>query len=279
MNDRTPTEKSTPLYSLRRLRRQLRVDSALWWLYKFVLCLAMCYAVVDVFMNKRPEIGLGLFLIVFLAGWTLYGLTSARVAQQLPQITEWIETDPGTAETALASSLRRRPLQRSLRLLLYHRVAMVYRRRERFSDVAEICQALLSLANDRLAAVRGHLLILLTESCLQCGDLVGTWWGLTQLHACRLTLIEKLQLVALQTRYEVQAGHNAVALHGLEQKLTLIELMPAPQCGAIHATLAKAAQRVDQNETAHWLRRRAELLCTPEQLENLGGTPTHHQPV
>jgi len=87
-----------------------------------------------------------------------------------------------------------------------------------------------------------------------------------------LGLIDSLQRLSLQTQYEVAIGADAAALGGLRQKVELSELMPAAQCGAMHALLAIASQRRGQHEVAQWLRRRAELLCTAEQLAGMGAT-------
>ena len=83
-----------------------------------------------------------------------------------------------------------------------------------------------------------------------------------------LSLQETLQLLALQTRYEVICGHDQHALQDVHRKVELSELMPASQCAAVHATLASAAQRQQHSQLANWLRRRAELLAAPAQLSS-----------
>ncbi len=78
-------------------------------------------------------------------------------------------------------------------------------------------------------------------------------------------VIDLLQLLPLQTRYEMACGHTAVALRQVRKKLSLIELLPAAECGALHVLLSIAARRQKRPELASWLMRRAELLCTPQQ--------------
>jgi hypothetical protein len=83
---------------------------------------------------------------------------------------------------------------------------------------------------------------------------------------------ELLQKTALQIRYEVTVGQDAAALHELTAKIDMIELMPAPQAGTLHALLALAARRSGHGELAAWLTDRAQLLCEPQQLRAAGLT-------
>src|SRR5690606_3974932 len=84
-----------------------------------------------------------------------------------------------------------------------------------------------------------------------------------------LPLVEQMQRMALQTQYEVMLGYDARALHDLDRKLALAELMPPAPSGAWHADLAVAAERAEQSDLAAWLRHRAQLLCDPRQWEQL----------
>jgi hypothetical protein len=115
--------------------------------------------------------------------------------------------------------------------------------------------------------VRTHLLFLLTEADLNIGELAGAHAALLDLHRATLGLMEVTQRAALQTRYEVLAGQDQQALSNLEQKIQSAELMPAVQCGGLHAMLAVAAGRRGERELESWLRRRAELFCTAQELE------------
>lgn len=273
----SPASPSTPVptasarckpFSPRALHRQLFIDAAIWWGYKGTLILILMFGLLR--MSRGQDAAatlLGLF-VAFMAGWFLYSLLSARTAQQLPRITELIEVHREEAEATLAAALRRFPLQRSIRLLLYHRLAVLQHQSKHFEETASICQTLLSYNLGHAQDVRSHLLLMLAESMLQRHDLMGAWRALIHLHWQRLNLIEALQVVGLQARYEVAAGHDAAALEGLENKIAMAELMPAPQCGAVHATLAQAARRIEHPRT-QWLQRRTELLCTVEQLRSV----------
>ena len=257
------------------LRQQMMLDSTLWWLFRGTLIAMACLAAFEaVYLQATPESGLSLLFLVFAIGWAVYGLITARVARQLPQITELIAVDPQQAEAMLATALRRWPLQRSVRLMLYHRLAILRCRSERFAETATICQAVLIYPLGQARVIKGHLLLMLTESRLYCRDLWGAWQALSSLHHCKLNVTESLQRTSLQTRYEVETGYDAMALEQLEQKIAMAELMPAPQCAAMHAMLATAARRREQTHIADWLRQRAWLLGTAEQLDRLW--PRHH---
>jgi hypothetical protein len=117
--------------------------------------------------------------------------------------------------------------------------------------------------------VRAHLLLLAAESYLITGRLEPAHTALRQLQALRLNLVESLQRMALQTRYEISAGQDDQALHALDSKIEQAELMPAAQCGALHAMFAIAARRARQTPLADWLQRRAELICGRESLEEI----------
>jgi predicted component of type VI protein secretion system len=62
------------------------------------------------------------------------------------------------------------------------------------------------------------------------------------------------------------SGQDAQALSNLEQKVQAAELMPVVQCGGLHFMLAVAAERRGETELAAWLRQRAQLFCTPQEL-------------
>lgn len=277
-------EKQTPVVTANRvcppfsphvLRRQLLIDDTVWWLYRVALLVVTFSLVIQAMIkDDLPGTTLSLLLILFAGGWVLYTLVSGRVVQSLPHITELIEVDPSEAEAMIATALRRKPLQRSVRLLLYHRLAMLRCRADRFAEAAAICQTVTLHPLGAARRVKGHLLLLLAESRLQCRDLWGAWFALNQLHGCRLNLVESLQMLVIQVRYEVDSGHDTAALHRLKEKIAVSELMPVLQCGRMHAVLATAAQRTEQNRVAEWLRRRAELLCSAEQLRAIWPHPT-----
>jgi hypothetical protein len=247
------------------LTRQLSLDAVIRW-SGIALIAAVLLSANWIDRVVAPNAS---YVITILAavGWVALNTTNTRVFRQLPHLTAMLDHDLGAAEALLAESLDRRPLQRSVRLLLYHRLAVLRHRQRRFAEAAGIAASVLSRRLGRAEPVRANLLLIVAESALECGDLPRAAVALESMGRRPLSLIESVQRLALQTRYDVAAGRDAESLAELERKLPLIELMPAPQCGAVHALLAQAATRTGRIDLADWLRRRAELLATAEQLK------------
>jgi hypothetical protein len=263
-----PVAVSVPGFDARRLGRQLLRDTLIRW--TVALAMGLCL-MSGLMMNESSLWSASALIMAGLLLWIWLSSVSAKVWQGLKQITAQLRSDPAQAETRLAQYLRRMPLHRSARLLLYHRMAILRHRQRRFAEVASICHSLLSYQMGPAERVRPHLLLLLVEASLAEKDHVSAYLGLTQLCAAPLNLIESLQCMALRTRYELAVGHYESALVDVGHKVELAEMMPAPQCGVMHAMLAAAAAAAPgkQPALADWLWRRAELFCGSERLEEL----------
>ncbi len=211
----------------------------------------------------------GLAVVVGL--WVWLATVNARVAATLPELTLAVEARPDAAEAALVRLLARRGMTRWARLMLYQRLAVLRHGQGRFAEAAAVAQLTLTAARPGPAARgRSQLLLVLVESRLEVHDAPGAYLALVELSRTEVTLTEALQRMALRARYELLIGHDAGVLHLAEEKARLSELMPGPQCGGFHAMLALAAARAgDEARRAHWWRR-VELLCTAEQVEQLG---------
>jgi len=255
-----------PPFSPDRFFRELWIDSAIRW----TLLVAVIVAAVCLIAFNLTNSPVGLAVVMLMAfGWIGINSISAGVWRSLPEATAMIGYNPAAAEAALAQLIKRRPLMRWVRLMLYHRLASIRHRQHRFHESAGVCQAVLSEPLGPARRQRGPLLLMLAEAKLQCGDLFGTYTALLDLHREPQTLVESLQRLTLQTRYEVLAGLDRAALTGVRHKLLLSELMPAEHCGAMHAMLTTSATRSGQLELADWLGRRSKLLCSPAQLQHL----------
>ena len=287
----TAKKQTCPVFTLATLQRQLAVDTAIRWT---VITLVVAYLLFGPQLEAVASTWSTLAAFALIVIWIAMGVLNTRTAAKLPKITAMITQNPQAAESTLAETIGKRPLSSTVRLLLYHRLAMLRMHQQRFAETAAICHAVLSqkskiaetprLAHNAQPAsnpdspswlssptvnqqTRTNLLLMLTEARLQCGDLTGAYIALRQLHDCRLSLIDRLQLMPLQTRYEIAVGYHTSALRGIHQKIQLAELLPAPQCGLMHALLATAANQAHQVILSDWLIKRAKLLCTPEQLQ------------
>ncbi len=249
-----------------RFARELWIDTAL----RRAVTLAAVAAIIGLALFDQSGSPMAFLVVTFLVfGWVAVSTISANVWRALPAVTAMIARNPDVAEDGLARLMKRRPLMRWVRLLLYHRLAAIRHRQLRFQESAAICRAVLGEPLGPARKQRGSLLLMLAEAGLQCRDMHGAYAALYELHRETLGLAERLQRLAIQTRYEVLCGHDRAALGGLRDKLLLAELMPAEHCGAMHAMLTASARRAGKPELADWLWRRSQLLCGPEQLDRL----------
>lgn len=266
----TQTNPTIPPFNHDRFVKDLWIDSALRWLMLGAVAIAAVYLILTDLSNSPA----GLVVIMLLAfGWIAINSISATIWRTLPHVTALIGPDPDAAEAQLTELIKRRPLVRWVRLMLYHRLASIRHRQHRYPESAAICQSLLAQTLGPARRQRAALLLMLTEARLHCVQLPEAYTALVQLHTEPLSLVESLQRLTLQTRYEVLAGHDAAALTGVRQKLLLAELMPAEHCGAMHVMMTTAAKRAGNTQLADWLWRRAKLLCSPTQIQQLFAGP------
>ncbi len=202
--------------------------------------------------------------------WFWITMSTARVGRTLPMIGVLLTAEPAQAQALIDQSLNHRPVMRWARLLTYHRLASLRHQQRRFNESSAIC---LCLLNEPLkgpaAQARPHLLLMLAEAQLETGNLPGAYHALAHLHQTRLGLVESLQRLALQTRYELAIGAYASALHRSRAKVELAELMPPVHCATMHAMLATAAHQAGQLRLANWLWERTRLLAEPGLLAQL----------
>jgi hypothetical protein len=206
-----------------------------------------------------------LAVALVLGAWMMLNGISARTSVQLPRLTAMIESDPAEAEAELAWHLKRKPLMGWVRLLLYHRLALLRHAQERYDEAAAICHTVLTYRLGPAEPTRRHLLLLLAEAHLERSDVHGAYPPLAMLYHQSLSLMESMQRLALQTRYELLAGYADRALWQHVRKRHLAELMPAAHCAAMHAMLATAARQAQQHRLSDWLWRRVRLLASPKQ--------------
>ncbi|MCE9591628.1 MAG: hypothetical protein K8S99_14015 [Planctomycetes bacterium] len=261
-----PPKQAVP-FTARDVVRQLRWDALLRNTATTVVILLLIASMADL-LNSAA-------MVVAIAVWMGLSMVDATVLRLVPRIGALLERDPVLAESLITDALRRRPLQPTVRLTIYHRLALLRHTQRRFAETAAICRVVLEQNARWYRRFEPSLLLMLTDASLECHDLLGAYTGLARLHVSKLGLVESLQRLALQVRYDIACGHDAQALDGVDRKIGLIELMPPPTCGALHAMLAGAAQRTGRPELADWFQRRAQLLCTPAELDTYLSSRVH----
>lgn len=264
-----------PPFTRKRFERQLLLDRTLGWLFVAAIVLGL---VVSGFLPEDMSFWWSFGVAGIFAFWIISSVPGMRVAQRIPRIAGAVIQHQAQAEHAIAQSLKHKPLPRTVRLALYHHLAVLRHRQERYGESADICAAVLSrlprtllpLSRTRISEdAEGTLLLLQGDSLLQQKDYIGLYQVIMQLHSLNRTLVQTLQLTALQTQYELAIGAYDSAISGVQHKVKMAEIMPAPQAGAMHALLAVAADKTMQSKLADWLRHRAQLLCSSTQLRKL----------
>ena len=214
------------------------------------------------FAGPAELVGLAL-MTAGLAGWVIGNTVSHRTGRLAVACAQLAATDPGSVEleNTLAQAMQRFTMYRTVRVMLYHQLAVLrYTRREHAETVA-ICGALLGERDLALGgALRTRLLLLLADSSLHRRDVHAAWSALAQLSRCRLELLEQSHLLEVQTRYELMCGYHRRALNGLINKVAVADLLPPPASAEVHRMFAHAAHACARPNTAAWLNERADLL-------------------
>lgn len=227
------------------------------------------------------------YMAMFLAigGWIAASFASARTARLAQHAARLAgsQAPPEQTESALREVIGRFTLYRAVRLTVYQHLAMLRHRQGRFAESSAICSALLSQDDRQLtASVRTTLTMMFTEDRLQLNDLPGAYGGLASLHQQQLSMVESVQALLLELRYEAACGYDQQLLWNLPARFELIDMMPPPASAMCHRLLAGAAERSGLRQIAAYLRNRAELLVGPEevastitQLTPLSAPPAH----
>lgn len=253
-----PKGRTCPPFDPRRFRAMMTLDASARW--GGALAIAACIVAAPLF-GADSAVATLLALVVIGAIWVMLTGTSANVWRRARSLPMLIEQDVAEAESLLAELIDKKPLQKQVRLGLLHRMAMLRHRQQRYAETDAICRTLLDERLGPQQRIRPHLLLMLVESNLMLGNLPGAYHGLAEMASMKLNLIESLQRLALQTRYELGVGRADAALYRLPHKLAMAELMPAAQAGAMHAMLADAARHNGADSLAQWLGERAQLLA------------------
>lgn len=263
------------------------------WLDRSVLILVMALVAIALAMSAlRAWVGEDLWILPLAAAfatWAVLSSASGRISSQLPRVDAALDQDIRHAESMLSVLLDRPAMRVRVRLLLYHRLATLRHRQQQLPEAVAICRALLQQrmpsqgtwglgfaampgqSAAEVGSIRVHLLLMLTDSCLQLRDLSGAWVALSELHRLPLNTVEFLQRLAMQTHYELLSNQHRQALSQLASKVRFFELMPPAQCGAMHLMLSHAAQALDMPDLKRWLLARAELFTPRTDLPRASG--------
>lgn len=206
-------------------------------------------------------------LLAWLAANALSGVT-ARMALQLSRR---VSTEPPT-DALLAEvdrTARRFTLYHPVRVMIHHQWATLLHRLHRYADSARLTIAMLSHDHGMDNLTRHRVLMLLADSCIRRGDVFGAYGVLCDLHRSRVDLPTALQMLELQTRYQLMCGDARAMLHALRQKVSMVELLPPAASAAMHRSYAHAARGLGYAHTAKWLDDRAMLLWPDDDSDDV----------
>lgn len=212
------------------------------------------------------------FILAGLIGWFFANYASSRTARLALESLQLaaVEAPTPQVEHILAQALPRFTLYRNMRYMLHHHLAVLRHRQHRYDESAWIAATLLEQLPltrragfpgvSRYGPLRVKLLILLADAALFQQQLPTVYFALCELHTHRLDLTQTMQVLEIQTRYQLAVGQARLALDLLPRKLAITDLMPLPHAVQMHHLLALAADADRRPHTATYLRRRADLL-------------------
>lgn len=247
-------------FDAQRLERQ-------WLAMRFLRIGLVAVVAAGWFAASLPGIGQTVWPMVVLGaglvGWLIANARSGATAREAIDSARRVIGGPATSELTeqIARVARRFTMYHAVRVMIYHQLAIVLHRQGRFDESSQVALALLALPGRSVDAdTRHRLLMLLADACLRRGDLWGAYGALSDLHHSRLDLPGALQLLELQTRYQVMCGDRAAILDALTRKVAMSELMPPAVSAALHRSFGRAAHALGHAHTAKWLDDRAMLL-------------------
>ena len=208
-----------------------------------------------------------LALLVIGVIWLLLSYRSvqgSRIAAAAPVLIALGQYDQ--AEQQISEALNSFSLFKGIKLRGLHHLAVLRHAQGRHAEAAALGRAVLREYPGHGGNLSRSARLLVAESLLEVGDLRAAHEALMGLYSERLSLGEALELTLVQLDYLSRVGAWGHMLHGLMQKVELAELLEAPRAARAQALLALAARRQNKKEWEHWLRRRAELLATPDDL-------------
>jgi hypothetical protein len=229
--------------------------------------LLVCIAVTTFLM--RSSMGGSHLLVLALLGfaWIVLSYRSAMGSRMAADSQSLIAAGRyDAAEEQIEQVLGTFSLFRTSKLLGIHQLAVLRHAQKRWPDAAVLCRALIGRRLGPIKGVTKQCRLMLADAMLEMGDARGAHEALAGLYQHRLTLAEAINLLAVQADFHGRAGNWAELAAGMEAKVQLAELMPAPLAARTQALLALAAKKTGRGDWASWLTRRAELLADVQEL-------------
>jgi hypothetical protein len=193
--------------------------------------------------------------------WFWLSITSAkgsRAAAKSPQLIAAGEFE--AAERNIENTVRSFSLFRAVKLQALHHLAILRHAQRRWQESATLSRALLGQRLGPLQPLSKSTRLLLADSLLDMNDLRGTYDAIVSLYREPLSLMELLNLMAVQLDYSSRVGAWPSMMENVMAKVQLAELLPSEANARAQAMLALAARRFGRADLSTWLAARARLL-------------------
>jgi hypothetical protein len=249
------------MISAEKAVRTLQRDQTLAWIIKGTLFGSAIFLTI-----VAPNIGVAVFLglMGLWMGLNIYNARGSSMAADSPSLIASGQYDE--AEQEIERVIGSFWLFRSVKLMSLHHLAVLRHAQRRWRDSVLLSQALLQQKLTTMPAVARTTRLMLADSLLELGDLIGAHQALMSLYVQKLSLVEAMNLLVVQLDYESRIGAWSAMMRNIQHKVQLAELMPGPSAARAQAMLALAAKHSGAADWAAWLTRRVELLVDINEL-------------
>lgn len=249
------------MISAEKAIRTLQRDQTLTWILKGTLFGAAIFLTLMV-----PQVGATVFLglMGLWMGLNVYNARGSYLAADSPSLIASGQFDE--AEQEIERVIRSFWLFRSFKLMSLHHLAVLRHAQRRWRDSVILSQALLRQPLKTMPAIARTTRLMMADSLLELGDLMGAHHALMSLYTQKLTLVEAMNLLVVQLDYESRIGAWPAMMRNIRYKIQLAELMPGASSARAQAMLALAARQTGATELGVWLTRRVELLIDINEL-------------
>lgn len=170
------------------------------------------------------------------------------------------------AEAWFQRAIERFSLSARAKIIACQQLAAVFFRRNAYDEVVTICRELLRHRIRHLKHVWINARLLLADSLLMLNRADEAYEALRPVYDAPLSLAERMKLLPIQLRYELDAGHTGSATRALAEKVQIAELLESPRAALVHALLAEACRREAMTAECDFLTERAWLYCDLDKL-------------
>ena len=256
-----PTETLDHL--LGRFRRDLRLLQILRWGYFVGLLVVIVVAQLIRGPWANPLV-MGT-LLAFAALWFALAAWSTRRAQAVQLGSALVAAgELETASSILIDAMATFTMIPSVKLTACQQLATVAQRQGDHQATVRLGRALLRQPLRRARWLSTQCRLVVADSLLTLNESAQAYDVFRPVYDVPLSLADRLALLPIQLRYELETGHAESAVRALGEKVRLAELLDAPKAALVHALLAEACHRQNQSDQCGYLAERAALYHDPE---------------